>query len=55
MRVGQFTERVLVAGTRPGQGLFAHVCIVAPSRPIAVITSHDVGAARNSPLSFRRG
>ncbi len=53
--VGQFAERVLVAGTRAGQGLIAHARILAPARPFAVITSNDVGAARNSPLSFRCG
>ena len=53
--VGQLAERVLVAGARPGEGLLGHLRILAPTRPSARITTHDVGAARNSPLSFRRG
>jgi hypothetical protein len=50
--VGQFAERVLVAGARTGERLLGHARIVALNLPFAAITSNDVGAARNSPLSF---
>ena len=53
--VGQLAERVLVAGARTGEGLLGHARILAPTLPFTRITSNDVGAARNSPLSFRRG
>jgi hypothetical protein len=55
VRVGQLAERVLVARTRTRQGLLDHARILSLTRPFAGITPNDVGAARNSPLSFRRG
>ena len=53
--VGQLAERVLVAGARTDEGLLGHARILALTRPFTRITTKDVGAARNSPLSFRRG
>ena len=53
--VGQLAERVFVAGARPGDGLFGHARILSPTLSFAAITRNDVGAARNSPLTFRRG
>ena len=52
--VGELAERFLVADARTGERLLGHVRILAPTRPFTCITSHDVGAARNSSLSFRR-
>src|SRR5947209_13217895 len=37
-----------------GEGLVGHVRILALALPFIRLTSNDVGAARNSPLSFRR-
>src|SRR5207248_11575577 len=53
--VGQLAERVLVAGARTGEGLLGHARILAKALPFTRITTNDVGAARNSPLSSRRG
>ena len=55
VRVGQLAERVLVAGARAGEGLLGHARILSPALPLTVITSRDVGAARNSSLSLRAG
>src|SRR5205823_10562957 len=55
IRIGQLAERVFVAATCMGEGLVGHVRILALALPFIRLTSNDVGAARNSPLSFRRG
>ena len=55
VRIGQLAERFFVAATRTGEGLLGHARILALTLPFIGLTSNDVGAARNSPLSFRRG
>src|SRR4029079_1820273 len=55
VRVGQFAERVLVAGTRAGQSPLGHACILALTLPLVRIRGTDVAAARNSSLSSRAG
>src|SRR6185312_9464685 len=53
--IGQLAERVLVAGTRTGEGLLVHRRILAQRLPWARITGNDAGTARNSSVSFRLG
>ena len=53
--VGQLAEGIVAAGTRTGQYPLGHAPILASTLPVAATTTHDVAAARNSPLSFGRG
>jgi hypothetical protein len=56
VRVGQLSERILVAGARAGERPLGHARNPPPPPlPWMVITSNDPSRARNSPLSFRPG
>jgi hypothetical protein len=55
VRIGELAERVSVARARTREGLPGHPRILPQAVPFTAITTHDVGAARNSPLNFSRG